>query len=198
MASRIQAYLTESEINDILRQPDRTKLKGKRDFVIMLLMLRTGLRVSEVCKLRLNDLRLENRKAWLYVIGKGNKERKIPIRDRQLIEALQKYWKSAGIKPMSSDHMFKTLAIHGPDKGGPISKYVIANIITRYSKMAKIAKNIHPHSLRHTFITHALRKSNDIVAVRRLAGHSNIATTQLYLHTEDELMEKAIDKMLID
>jgi len=198
MRSRIQSYLTEAEATDLLRQPNRTVLMGKRDYAIMFLMYRTGIRVGEICNLRMRDLKVEGRKVWLYVIGKGDKERKIPIRDRQLIVALQRYWKNANLTTGSTEHMFMTLAWRGPDKGGPITRRVVANVVSKYAKLAKIDKNIHPHSLRHSFITHALRKSNDIVAVQQLAGHSNIATTQHYLHTEDELMEKAIDKMLGD
>lgn len=195
MRVRLQTYLTEPEINDLLRQPNRLTLMGKRDFAIMLLMLRTGLRRDEVCKLKRGDLRVEGRRVWLYVIGKGDKERKIPIKDRELLGALMSYWKKAEIHNVPTAPFFKTLGWRGPDKGKEISWRVIQYIIGKYVKLAKIKKNIHPHSLRHSFITHTLRKSGDIVAVQALAGHSNITSTQKYLHTEDELMIKAIEKL---
>ena len=195
MPHRIQSYLSESEINDILRQPNRMSLLGKRDYAILLLMISTGIRLSEVCSLRRGDLKQEGKKIWLYVIGKGDRQRKIPIKSHDLISALTQYWKKAKTPNDPDQPFFGTLGWRGPDKGGPLQQRSIKHLVPKYAALAKIDKHIHPHSLRHTFITHALRKSGDLSAVQALAGHSSITSTQVYLHTEDDRMEAAIKKM---
>jgi len=196
MQNKIPTYLTEQEIKDILRQPNKMTLLGKRDFAILLLMVETGIRRNELCNLRREDLKVEGKKVWLYVWGKGGKQRKIPIKDRELIEALQKYWEKAGVINEPNEPMFKTIGKGGSKKIHSLGPQVIRGIVEKYSRLAKIPKNIHPHSIRHSFITHALRKSGDIVAVQVLAGHRSIQSTQIYLHTEDERMEKAIEKLV--
>lgn len=195
MRHKLQTYLTESEIKDILRQPNRTTLLGKRDFAILLLMIETGIRRSELCNLRRGDLHVEGKKIWLWVWGKGGRQRKIPIKDLELLEALTRYWEKAKIPNDDNEPMFRTVGKGGSKGSRPITWKTVRWLVEKYAKLAKIPKNIHPHSLRHTFITHALRKSGDLPAVQALAGHRNIRNTQVYLHTEDERMEKAIEKL---
>jgi len=195
MRKKIPTFLTESEIDDILRQPNRTALEGKRDYAILFLMIFTGLRKNEVCSLKRADFKTEKNKVWLYVFGKGGRQRKIPIHNVELMEALGEYWKRAGILEFSLSPIFLTLGRKGAQDIRPCSHEVIRGIVNKYSKLAKIQKRMHPHALRHTFITHALRKSGDLPAVQALAGHRNIASTQVYLHTEDDRMERAIKLM---
>ena len=197
MQHKLQTYLNEDEIKDILRQPNRTTLQGKRDFAILLLMIETGIRRDELCKLKRDDLKIEGKKVWLYVWGKGGRQRKIPIKDLELIESLNKYWEKANIPNDPNEQMFKTLGRKGKSDIRPITWKAIMWLVEKYTKLAKIPKNIHPHSLRHTFITHTLRKSGDLPAVQALAGHRSISSTQVYLHTEEERMEKAIEKLTI-
>lgn len=195
MRYKLQTYLNEKEIKDFLRQPNRASLLGKRDFALLLLMLETGIRRNELCNLLREDLKVEGKKVWLYIWGKGGKQRKIPIKDLELIKALQSYWEKAGIVNESNEPMFKTIGKGGSKKTHSLGHQVIRGIVEKYTKLAKINKSIHPHSLRHSFITHTLRKSGDLVAVQALAGHKSIKSTQIYLHTEDERMERAIEKL---
>ena len=160
-------------------------------------MLETGIRRNELCNLRRGDLKVEGKKIWLYVWGKGGRQRKIPIKDLELIEALQSYWEKAKIPEGPEEPMFKTLGRKGADDIRPITWKAIRWLVNRYATLAKIPKNIHPHSLRHTFITHTLRKSGDLPAVQALAGHRSIQSTQVYLHTEEERMERAIKKLTL-
>ena len=197
MRHKLQTYLNENEIKDILRQPNRMTLQGKRDFAILLLMIETGIRRKELCGLKRDDLKIEGKKVWLYVWGKGGRQRKIPIKDLELIESLNKYWEKAKIPNDPNEAMFKTLGRRGQSDIRPITWKTIRWLVEKYTKLAKIPKNIHPHSLRHTFITHALRKSGDLPAVQALAGHRSISSTQVYLHTEEERMEKAIEKLTL-
>lgn len=196
MQHKIPTYLTEQEVKDILRQPNKMTLLGKRDFAILLLMIETGIRRNELCNLRREDLKVEGKKVWLYVWGKGGKQRKIPIKDLELIKSLQNYWERAGIINNPGEPMFLTIGKGGSKKAHSLGHEVVRGIIKKYAKLAKISKNIHPHSLRHSFITLTLRKSGDLVAVQALAGHRSIQSTQIYLHTEDERMEKAIEKLV--
>ena len=192
---RIATFLSENEIKDILRQPNRMTLEGKRDYAILLLFLSTGIRRNELCTLKRNDLKWEGKKVWLYVWGKGGRQRRIPIRSRELIEAIGNYWEKGKFKNDPNEPMFKTLGRKGPADIRAVSWKAIRWLVAKYAKLAKIDKNIHPHSLRHTFITHALRKSGDLPAVQALAGHKNISNTQIYLHTDEDRMEKAIAKL---
>ena len=195
MRKKIPTFLTEAEIDDILRQPNRTTLEGKRDYAILFLMIFTGLRKNEVCSLKRNDFKKEKNKVWLYVFGKGGRQRKIPVRNVELMEALGEYWKRARILEFSLSPIFLTIGRKGAGDIRPITHKVIRGIVEKYAKLAKIQKRMHPHALRHTFITHALRKSGDLPAVQALAGHRNIASTQVYLHTEDDRMERAVKMM---
>ena len=195
MRKKIPTFLTEDEVAGILRQPNRTTLEGKRDYAILFLMIRTGLRRNEVCSLKREDFKTEKNRVWLYVFGKGGRERKIPIRNVELMEALGQYWKKAGISDFSTSPIFLTIGRKGVRDIRPITHKVIRGVVEKYSKLAKIQKRMHPHALRHTFITHALRKSGDLPAVQALAGHRSIASTQVYLHTEDDRMERAVKMM---
>jgi site-specific recombinase XerD len=195
MRKRISTFLSEDEIADILRQPNRTTLEGKRDYAILFLMIFTGLRRNEVCELKKSNFQKEGKKVWLFVIGKGGKQRKIPIRNLELIEAIAQYWKKRGDDGDEDAHAFLTLGRKGVTDIRPIGWQVIRGIVEKYARQAKITKRVHPHCLRHTFITHALRKSSDLPAVQALAGHSSIKSTQVYLHTDDDRMERAVKMM---
>lgn len=195
MRNKVQHYLTESEIRQLLQQPDRFTLLGKRDYAIMLLFISTGIRLAELLSLKRSDLQTEGRKVWLYVYGKGGRQRRIPIKDHHVITALAEYWKKAKIPNEPEQAMFRTIGWRGPDKGAPLKRTAVKYLVKKYVELAGIQKNIHVHSLRHTFVTHALRKSGDLPAVQKLAGHRSITSTQVYLHTDDDRMEAAIEKM---
>jgi len=195
MIHKVQSYLTEQEERDLLRQPNRTKLQGKRDYAVLLLDLRTGCRISELCNLKVSNLKTEGKKIWLYVYGKGKRERRIPIKDSEIIEALQSYWKKANYSDDPNEPMFKTLGRKGLNDIRPLTWKAARWLLKKYTKLAKIDKNIHFHSLRHTFLTRTLRTSGDLPAVQALAGHRSIQSTQVYLHTDEERMERAIESL---
>lgn len=195
MRNKVQSFLTEQEVVKYLRQPDRMTLLGKRDYAILYLFIATGIRLSELCNLTRGDLRTEGKKVWLYVYGKGGKQRRIPIRDHKLMAALVEYWKKAAIPNEASAPMFMSFAKAKRQHRGPIRQTAVKFLVKKYAELAEFQKPIHVHSLRHTFITHALRRGGDITAVKKLAGHSSITSTQVYLHTDDERMEMTIEKM---
>jgi len=195
MKKKLQPYLTPPEIKDFLRQPDRTTVRGKRDYAILLLLLSTGIRRGELCKLKRSDLKKESKKVWLYVWGKGGKQRKIPILSLKLVDAVRHYWDKTSWEPSGGLPFFARVASRPSDQPVPITWGTVRWVVSKYALLAKIPKSIHPHSLRHTFITQALQQSGDLVAVKALAGHSSIRSTEVYLHTDEERMEKAIAKL---
>jgi site-specific recombinase XerD len=195
MKKKLQSYLTASEIKDLLRQPNRLSLRGKRDYAMLLLMLMTGIRRDELCKLKRSDFRKEGSKVWLYVWGKGGKQRRIPIKSYELIKAVQVYWVKTGLIANGSLPFFCKVSFDPSQEPVPITWDTVRWVVKKYARLAKISKDIHPHSLRHTFITSTLQKSGDLVAVKALAGHASIRSTEVYLHTDDERMEKAIARL---
>ena len=195
MRHKVQTFLTESEIKDILRQPDRRTFLGKRDFAILLLMLSTGIRRNELCSLNRDDLKVEGKKVWLYVWGKGGRQRRIPVKDLELLECLKEFVALTNPRNIPDKPLFVSESKQGGLGIRRVTWKMVRWLVEKYARQAKIPKKIHPHSLRHTFITHALRKSGDLPAVQKLAGHSDIKTTQIYLHTDEDRMEKVISSL---
>ena len=194
---KIKEYLTKDEVHLLLRQPDLRKIMGLRDFCILFLMVNTGLRRAEVCGLNRGSLKTAGKKIFLYILGKGGRQRKIPIRNAELLTALTRYFEKVSNldkpeAPMFFQAKFKKAV--GPQR---LTHSAIRFLVARYVKSANIQKRITAHSLRHTFCTLALQSGADLATVQALAGHSNISTTSRYLHTSEELMEKAIDRLAL-
>ena len=197
MKNKVQDYLTKDERSSLLGVPDLRTLPGIRDFCLLSLLVNTGMRRAEICNLKRGDLKISEKRANLYVRGKGDKERKIPIRDKDLLLYLAKYFSMAGNLENPEAPMFfqaKYKKALGPQR---ITPSTIRHLVERAVRRAGIKKRIHPHSLRHTFLSLALQSGADLATVQALAGHSNIATTSRYLHTSDELMEKAIERLAL-
>lgn len=195
MKNKIKEYLTKDERNRLLRQPDLRTIQGLRDFCILSLMVNTGLRRAEVCSLDWESLKTTGKKIFLYILGKGNRQRKIPIRNVELLTTLAKYFEKTGTPGNPKTPMFyqakfkKTL---GPQR---LTTSAIRFLVARQVAAANIQKHITAHSLRHTFLTLTLQAGADLATVQALAGHSSVATTSRYLHTSEELMEKAIERL---
>jgi integrase/recombinase XerD len=187
-------FLTEEEVQAILRVPDRRTLQGKRDYAILLLLLTTGLRKAEICNLKLRDLKTYRNQAVIDVIGKGKRFRRIPIKNETLL-SIQDYLKATknGVNP---DYpMFFTLGKHGPYEQRCLTAKAVDYLIKSVAKRALIRKRIHPHVTRHTFATSLLDKGVDLKTVQGLLGHSHIRTTERYLHTTEDKKVEAIEKL---
>lgn len=195
MKNKICEFLERSEIEDIYRTCDKTTLRGLRDFCILALMLHTGLRRHEVSTLTQNSLQSQSRRVYLYVRTKGDKAKKIPIRDLKLLELLGQYFSKTARARDPDTPLFWSIPQGKERKTHPITDETIRRVVEKAQAAAKIKKRITPHSLRHTFLTQALRAGADIKTVSALAGHSNVSTTSRYLHTTDELMEAAIENL---
>lgn len=195
MRNKISEFLTDQEIKDLLRQPDRQTFLGKRDFLILKLMILTGLRRAEICGLRRGDLMVSGDRAYLKILGKGQKVREIRIADPEVLSDLVDYFKKVGSLSNPEAPMFFTASQRGGHQIRQITPETIRRIVEKYVRLAKIPKRITPHSLRHTFLTQALKRGADLATVQGLAGHSNIQTTSRYLHTTQEDMDKAIERL---
>jgi len=195
MRHKIKEFLTLEERDNLLKQPNHRTTAGIRDYCILALMMFTGLRRQEICDLNRSSLKPTGKKLNLYIYGKGKKWRKIPIRNLDLLYSLERYFKR--IKTISDPEapMFFKVKKRGSEKYDPITPATIRFIVDKYTKMAGIQKRITPHSLRHTFITLALQAGADLATVKSLAGHENVQTTSGYLHTTEELMEKAVERL---
>lgn len=185
---RIPNVLAYPVIQKLLDAPDLTKPLGIRDRAIIEVMYAAGMRVSEVTGLRLNDISLEG--GYLRCLGKGQKERLIPLTDvavRYTKLYLDKVRPALLTKDSDTTYLFLDRL------GKPLRRETIWKMIRRYGALAGIEEKLHPHLLRHSFATHLLEGGADIRYVQEMLGHTSIATTQIYIHVNKERL-KAIHK----
>jgi integrase/recombinase XerD len=177
-------YLTVTEVSALLDAPDTVTPEGLRDRAMLALMYASGLRASEVVTLRMENVDAIN--GFLRVLGKGGKERVIPVAGKA-IESLGEYLsggRPAFLKKGATGALFLSR------QGRPITRQTLWNRIVYWSDIAGIKQKISPHTLRHSFAGHLLAGGADLRAVQAMLGHADIATTQIYTHvTPDRLRE---------
>ncbi len=176
--------LSVLEIEQILKQPDSRSWMGIRDRAILEVMYATGMRVSELAGLTMENLNIDV--GFLKCIGKGDKERIVPI-GRQAKQILQKY--ISKIRPRLLKKGTTARCLFLSRLGKPISRQSIWKIIKKYANAANIKKKITPHTLRHSFATHMLERGADLRVVQELLGHADISTTQIYTHIDKERLK---------
>ena len=183
---KLPNYLTIEEVDKLLSIPDINTFKGLRDKTMLEIMYSCGLRVSELISLKKKDINIKN--SFIRIIGKGNKERIIPIGEIAL-EYLNKYFEllSYNSKLNNSKNVFIN------KNGLPLTRQYFFKIIKYYSIKANINKNISPHTLRHSFATHLLENGAPLIAVKNLLGHESINTTQIYTHVNERKLVSVID-----
>jgi integrase/recombinase XerD len=146
-----------------------------------------GLRVTELCELKLSNLYFD--KKFIRVVGKGNKERLIPV-NNAAIKSVNNYIKGqrakTDVKTEAEDSVFLTM------RGRQLSRIMVFNIIRETALLANIKKNISPHSLRHSFATHLIEGGADLRAVQEMLGHSSITTTEIYTHLDRNYLKENI------
>jgi integrase/recombinase XerD len=162
------------EVESILSVPNTRKIAGVRDRALLELLYATGMRVSELVNLKVEDLNLDS--GFLKCLGKGGKERIIPV-GRDAREAIERY---LGKRP-ASKKIGKTLFV-GLKQTERLTRQAVWQLIRRYAKKARIRKKITPHTFRHSFATHLLEGGADLRVVQELLGHADISTTQIYTH----------------
>ncbi|PYS50258.1 MAG: site-specific tyrosine recombinase XerD [Acidobacteria bacterium] len=183
--TRLPRFLTEEEIERLLAAPDVSTDEGLRDRAMLELMYATGLRVSEVVKLKRADVNLDAGLVSCY--GKGSKERRVPI-GKSASLWLQKYiGVSARAGRANNPYLFLN------SSGAPMTRTQAWAIVKRYASRAGLER-VSPHTLRHSFATHLLQRGADSRSVQALLGHSDISTTQIYTHITDRHMRATYDR----
>ncbi len=189
-SKKLPVVLNREEVERLIKAPDINDRLGVRDRTIIETLYATGIRVSELVNLKKRDLiKSEN---VIRVFGKGSKERIVPIGDIAL-EWIERYDSSVRNELIhnrlnGNDFLFLNF------RGGKISRISVWRMLQKYARTANIKKQIHPHTLRHTFATHLLEGGADIRAVQEMLGHSDISTTQIYLHLDRNYLKEVIDR----
>jgi integrase/recombinase XerD len=173
---KLPLFLTVQEVEALLEAPEESTPAGCRDRAMIELLYATGLRVSELCRLTINDVRLEA--GFLTTMGKGKKERLVPIGHfaQGRVAAYLNGARAALLGQRSSRALFVTR------NGGPFTRQGFWKLLRRYARAAGIAKPLSPHTLRHSFATHLVERGADLRAVQAMLGHADLSTTQIYTH----------------
>lgn len=175
--------LNHEEIDRLLQTPDTDTSLGLRDRAILNMFYATGMRVSELAGITLDDLHFDEN--YIRCIGKGRKERVIPIAEstQKLIHRYQ-----TGARPKhAKDPNQRTLFL--TRRGSGLSRKTIWAMIKKYAVQAGITKNVTPHTLRHSFASHLLANGADLRIIQEMLGHADIATTQIYTHVDHERLQ---------
>ncbi|OGS19791.1 MAG: tyrosine recombinase XerC [Elusimicrobia bacterium RIFOXYA2_FULL_40_6] len=187
----LPVFLSKDEVRGLLEVSKDNFSLGLRDQVLLEVLYSCGLRISELVSLNLDSIDFFGN--TVRVIGKGNKERIVPIGDIAL-KALYKYLdlRKKVITDAHADAKEKAMFINY--KGTRISDRYVRKILNRWINATAINKNVSPHVLRHTFATHMLDAGCDLRSVQEMLGHQNLATTQIYTHVTTERMKKVYEK----
>lgn len=187
----VPGFLSIDEMFALLGMPDQTTLTGVRDRAIMEMLYSSGLRVSEL--VGMNEGHLDRNLGIVKVMGKGKKERIVPVGGKAL-EALQNYASALGMMPERIPPPSVSRPLFLNRRGGRLTARSVARIINRYIEQCGLVKNISPHSLRHTFATHMLDAGADLRAIQELLGHVSLSTTQKYTHVSVGRLMETYDK----
>lgn len=196
---RLPRFLTLEQMNALLEaplrdlavhqaaSPDHDRSPYLRDVAVLETIYSCGLRVSELSALRVSDLDLGEQ--LLRVLGKGKKERQVPI-GAPALEAIQCYWRELAAPPQGDEPVFRARR----DQNTPVSPRVIQLRLKKYLVSAGLDPHLTPHKLRHSYATHLLDAGADLRSVQELLGHAHLVTTQVYTHVSTERLKKAYDK----
>jgi len=181
-------FLSIEDIDALIAQPDVTTPLGLRDRALIELLYATGMRVSELLSVRAVDLHLDEH--YLSCIGKGNKERLIPIGEQAAmwIRTYQREGRPVLLKRRSATRVFVNV------RGGPLSRVGFWKILKAYGVRARLPGSLSPHVLRHSFATHLLERGADLRAIQMMLGHADLSTTQIYTHVLEARLKTIYDR----
>jgi integrase/recombinase XerD len=188
----LPAFLSTEEVDRLIAQPDRSTPAGLRDRAMIELLYATGMRVSELIAIRFADLHLDEQ--YLTCIGKGDKERLIPIGEAAT-EWVQRYQRdgrpalaASRRKGRASPRLFLNA------RGGPLTRVGFWKILKGYGRRAGLPPTLSPHVLRHSFATHLLDRGADLRAIQMMLGHADLSTTQIYTHVLEARLRSVYDR----
>ena len=185
ISKKLPKVLSIQEVDVIINSVKLEESMGYRDKAILETLYSAGLRVSELCALEMNNILFDS--AMLRVVGKGNKERYVPLGSKaiKLINDYCKYIRSLLVNKKKTDgNVFLS------KNGKKLTRMTIFNIMKKWTKISGINKDISPHTFRHSFATHLLEGGADLRAVQEMLGHSDISTTQIYTHLDNEYLKE--------
>ena len=181
-------FLSLEEVDRLIAQPDITTMRGLRDRAMIELLYATGLRVSELVGVRAADLHLDEQ--YLTCIGKGSKERIVPIGE-QASEWITRYQSTARrdlMKGRAAPRLFLNA------RGGALSRVGFWKILKQYARRGNLPRTLSPHVLRHSFATHLLERGADLRAIQLMLGHADLSTTQIYTHVLEARLRTVYDR----
>lgn len=181
-------YLNTQQVNKLIEAPDCGKPAGQRDRAMLEFLYATGLRVSELCKVRVSDVELNL--GFVRVTGKGNKQRIVPV-GKSAIAATESYLgdgRVALLRSRSSPYLFVTA------RGGPLTRQGFWKLLGAHGRKAGIFQRLTPHAIRHSFATHLLEGGADLRSLQTMLGHADISTTQIYTHVMRSRLRETVDR----
>ena len=187
-AKNLPEVLNAEEVSTIINTPNRETDVGIRNAAVLETLYATGMRVSELVTLELDNLIFEI--GFIRVVGKGNKERLVPVGEVAQ-SALEHYIELVRPKYLNDKNPEKAKnKVFLSQRGNPLSRMSIWNIVNDAAERAGIEKNVYPHIFRHSFATHLLEGGADLRAVQEMLGHSSIITTEIYTHVDRSLLHQ--------
>jgi integrase/recombinase XerD len=185
MTRHLPVVLTQDEMLAVLEQPDSGKDLELRDRAILETLYATGMRVSELTALKIEQLLLDEELVRIH--GKGNKERIVPIGSTAR-EHCTLYLRTVRPRLMRRENVHRHVFVN--HRGGPLSRMSILTITKKYAARAGISLDVHPHTFRHSFATHLLEGGADLRSVQEMLGHVDISTTQIYTHVDRDYLRE--------
>ncbi len=181
--------LSVEEVDQLIRQPDTSTARGMRDRALIEMLYATGMRVSEIIRVRSTDLNLEA--GYLVCTGKGSKERIVPL-GTEATAWVRRYQDEARGALLVSGAM-PTLFVNARD-GRPLTRVGVWKILKAYGRQAQLRRDLSPHVLRHAFATHLLERGADLRSIQLMLGHSDLSTTQIYTHVLEARLRAIYDR----
>jgi integrase/recombinase XerD len=180
--SSLPKILSRTQVNQLIAAPNPKSMLFDRDVAILELLYASGLRATELCELKLRDVNLQV--GCVRVLGKGNKERIVPL-GQASTEAIKRYLDDSRPKLIRqiSDRVFLSRT------GKPLERIGLWYLVEKYGRRSGLLKSISPHTLRHCFATHLIGGGADLRVVQELLGHSDISTTQIYTHVDQDRLK---------
>jgi len=185
----LPGYLRLEEVERLLSQPDVKTPLGLRDRAMLEVLYSTGLRVSELTGLRVSDL--DGKVGCVRCIGKGDKERIVPV-GKKALTIVERYLRDARPKLLGKVAGSSTLFVNR--RGGPLSRVGFWKILKQHGRAAGLPRTLSPHVLRHSFATHLLERGADLRAIQLMLGHADLSPTQIYTHVLEARLRTVYDR----